>query len=145
MPSPCPAFTVGYEGKILPGLIQELTAAKVQTVIDVRERAQSRKPGFSKAALGAALARNGIEYVHLPQLGSPTAIRHEYRRTGDFEKFRAEYSAYAATQATAISTVAGLLRRRRGALLCFEVDSESCHRGILSSRLRRRGFSFSHL
>jgi uncharacterized protein (DUF488 family) len=145
MQSSCPAFTVGYEGKVLSGLIQELASARVQAVIDVRERAQSRKPGFSKAALGAALAKSGIEYVHVPQLGSPSKIRQEYRKTGNLRKFRAQYSRYAATQGTAISTVAGMLRKRRCALLCFEVDYGACHRQILSSRLQRRGFSFNHL
>lgn len=139
------AFTVGYEGKVLAGLIRELAAAKVQAVIDVRERAQSRKPGFSKAGLEAALAKSGIEYVHVPQLGSPSEIRREYRRTGDFERFRTRYARYASTQTTALATVAGLLRSRRSALLCFEGDWDTCHRQVLCSRLKRRGFSFSHL
>ena len=139
------AFTVGYEGKMISGFLQELCAARIQTVIDVRERAQSRKRGFSKVGLGAALAEKGIEYVHLPQLGSPSKIRQEYRRTGDLRRFRVRYSKYASTQGTALTAVAGLLRTRRAALLCFERDWDSCHRQILCSRLQRRGFSFSHL
>ena len=40
-------------------------------MIDVRALPLSRRPGFSKSPLKAALAEAGIEYVHLKALGTP--------------------------------------------------------------------------
>ena len=61
----------GYEGADLEGFLGTLLARGVRTVVDVRLTPISRKPGFSKRRLAAALAELGIDYVHLPALGNP--------------------------------------------------------------------------
>jgi hypothetical protein len=43
------AFTVGYEGKIVSDLIRDLTAERIKTVIDVRERAVFQLAGRSES------------------------------------------------------------------------------------------------
>ena len=48
-------FTIGYEQSTVPDLIAALQAAGVERVVDVRAVAASRRPGFSKTALGGAL------------------------------------------------------------------------------------------
>jgi uncharacterized protein (DUF488 family) len=80
-------FTIGYEGTRLPEFLNELTAAGVQTLVDVRELPQSRIPGYSKTALSAALKQKGIEYIHMRELGSPRELRHELRENGNFAAF----------------------------------------------------------
>ena len=50
-------YTTGYEGVSQDTLLQRLMPCDLQTVLDIRERAQSRKPGLSKTALGLAAAR----------------------------------------------------------------------------------------
>jgi uncharacterized protein (DUF488 family) len=139
------AFTLGYEGKSVADIITQLNSEGVRTVIDVREKALSRKPGFSKKALSVELAKNGIEYVHFPQLGSPSAVRHEYRETGDFKKFSSRYARYASTQSTFLAALVALIQVRRTALLCFEERWDECHRKILCEQLESKGVSFSHL
>jgi uncharacterized protein (DUF488 family) len=139
------AFTVGYEGKSLPEFIGDLTSQEIRTVIDVRERAQSRKPGFSKRTLSVELARSGIEYVHFPELGSPSIVRQEYRRTGDFERFSMDYEKYALTQIACIAALIALIHVRRAAILCFEDRWDECHRKVLCDYLEHTGISFNHL
>lgn len=69
-------YTVGYSGRNIHEFIQVLKDAGVLTVIDVRSVPVSRyKPDFSKNNLKNALAREGIEYVHRPELGVPRDIR----------------------------------------------------------------------
>jgi uncharacterized protein (DUF488 family) len=142
---PSTAFTVGYEGKAIRELVTELRGAGVKRVVDVRERAQSRKPGFSKAALSKFLNSAGIDYQHIPQLGSPSTVRAEYRRTGDFQKFRDEYECHLRLQAVFLAALVELIVSQRTALLCFESEWDSCHRGIICDFLKGRGFSFDHL
>ena len=50
-----PLSTIGYEGKTLAEFLDELKAVGVALLVDVRAVAASRRPGFSKTALGNAL------------------------------------------------------------------------------------------
>src|SRR3546814_13883629 len=67
-------------------LIAALRAAGLETLVDVRAVARSRRPGFSKGALSAAAAEAGIGYVHLRGLGTPVEGReaNKARRYADF-------------------------------------------------------------
>ena len=53
-------FTIGYEQATSPAVLDALTRAKVQTLVDVRAVAASRRPGFSKRQLAAGLDEHGI-------------------------------------------------------------------------------------
>ena len=77
-------FTIGYEDKTPDSLIECLREAGVQRVVDVRELPLSRRYGFSKSALAAALARAGIRYEHMRELGNPKLYRNQYK-AGDVE------------------------------------------------------------
>jgi hypothetical protein len=54
-------FTIGYEGVELKDFITALKAAGATVLLDVRELPISRRRGFSKNALKAALAEAGID------------------------------------------------------------------------------------
>lgn len=138
-------FTVGYEGLEISEFLEKLESAGVKQVVDIRERAQSRKRGFSGKPLRTELAEEGISYRHIPELGSPTAIRTRYRATRNFDSFRRDYERYLKTRETYLALLATLIAVQRTALLCFERDSAACHRSLVSHRLERRGFSFNHL
>jgi len=55
-------YTVGYEGLALEEFLQRLQSAKVQIVVDIRDVPLSRKHGFSKTALAAAIGAAGLKY-----------------------------------------------------------------------------------
>src|SRR3712207_1463977 len=73
-------FTIGYEGTTMADFVAALQAAGVARVIDVRALPLSRRPGFSKSPLRAALEEEGIDYVHLRALGTPAAGREAARK-----------------------------------------------------------------
>jgi Domain of unknown function DUF488 len=75
-------YSVGYEGMTARALVDSLVGARVATLVDVRLTPASRKPGFSRKALTAALDVAGIDYVHEPDLGNPPDNRDSFR-TGD--------------------------------------------------------------
>jgi len=125
-------FTIGYEATTVPEFLAALKQAGVERVIDVRALPLSRRPGFSKSPLRAALSEAGIEYVHLKALGTPAEGRAAARagRHADLERI------YAGQLALPEAMVQGaqmleLVAEKPSALLCFEREPAHCHRTLL--------------
>ncbi len=135
-------WTIGYEKLLPPELVNELKAAGVDRVLDVRFRPQSRRPGMSKTRLGDLLAEHGIAYEHRRALGTPADIRALFHQ-GRTEEARAAYREHVeATAADELDALAAELDGPgRTALLCLEADPAGCHRRVLSESLgaRREG------
>ncbi len=127
-------YTMGYEGISQDTLLQTLMSYDIQTLLDIRERAQSRKPGLSKTALGRAAAQCGIRYAHIRALGTPRDIRYRRKIDHDEAAFRAGFSAYLATQEAAMAALTQQAGRERCCLLCYEADVEECHRLLVAAR-----------
>ena len=125
-------FTIGYEGATVGEFLDALREAGVERVIDVRALPLSRRPGFSKSPLRAALEEVGIEYVHLKALGTPAEGRAA-ARAGRHEDMARVYASQlelpeAIAQGAQMVTLAG---ERASALLCFEREPAHCHRTLL--------------
>jgi len=118
-----------------------LKKAHASLLVDVRELAMSRRAGFGKTALAAALAREGIGYLHLRSLGCPRSIRHDYRRDGDWARYVRRFSEYIKRQGPVLDELARMALQSRCCLLCFERDYRRCHRSLVARRVvaRRRG------
>lgn len=131
-----PLATIGYEAATQADVIGRLKAAGVETVVDVRAIAASRRAGFSKTILAASLADAGIGYVHLRQLGTPKPGR-EAARKGRIGEMRAIFEDHLAEPAAQLELQAAeeLAGSRKIALLCFEADHEGCHRSVLAERI----------
>jgi uncharacterized protein (DUF488 family) len=128
-------FTVGYEGRALDEMIAELVSAGVERLFDVRELPLSRRPGFSKTALGEALRDAGIEYVHVRALGNPKPNRERYW-AGDVEGGAAVYRKHLNNGSrSALVDLADSLGDGRACLLCFERDHTECHRDVIVEAL----------
>ena len=132
-------WTIGYERLLPPELLAEIEAARVERVLDVRFRPQSRRPGMSKTRLGDLLGAHGIAYEHRRELGTPPDIRVLFR-TGRLDEAREAYRAHVeATAADALDALAAELERSpRTALLCLEADPAGCHRRVIAEALRAR-------
>ena len=109
-----------------------LQQAGVERVIDVRALPLSRRPGFSKSPLRAALQEAGVEYVHLKALGTPADGRAAARagRHAELERI------YAGQLELPEAIVQGaqmveLANEKPSALLCFEREPAECHRTML--------------
>lgn len=125
-------FTIGYEGTTMSEFIQALQSAGVKRIIDVRALPLSRRPGFSKSPLRAALEEAGIDYVHLKALGTPAEGRAAARsgRHADLERIYA--SQLELPEAVAQSALMlELAREEPSALLCMEREPAHCHRTLL--------------
>lgn len=128
-------LTVGYEGRTVPELVVLLQGARVEVLVDVRERPQSRRPAFNKSRLARALRSAGVRYAHVRALGSPAAIRHAAQADGNFARFMRKFKAYLNGQADQVTRVARLALKRRVCLLCFERSASMCHRTEVADRV----------
>lgn len=128
--------TIGYESASLEDFITTLGLGGVEILIDIRDRAQSRRKGFSKSALSEALAESGIDYVHYRELGDPKEGR-EAARDGRFEDFRKIFSKVMATKEAqdALSAIEEMAKEKRVCLMCYERDQRTCHRKIVADHL----------
>ena len=109
-----------------------LASAGVERVIDVRALPLSRRPGFSKSPLRAALAEAGIDYVHLKALGTPAAGREAARKGRHDDLLRIYAGQLELPEAIAQGAqMLELARQRPSALLCYERDPAGCHRTLL--------------
>jgi uncharacterized protein (DUF488 family) len=125
-------FTIGYEGATVGEFLATLDKAGVKRVIDVRALPLSRRPGFSKTPLSAALGEAGIEYVHLKALGTPSAGRTAARAGRHEEMARIYAGQLELPEAIAQSAqMLAMAEEKPSALLCMEREPAHCHRTLL--------------
>jgi uncharacterized protein (DUF488 family) len=143
MPAPAPhspmvpeLATIGYEGTTIDGVLHALQSARVKLLLDVRAVAQSRKPGFSKRQLAAALDQVGIGYVHLQGLGTPKPGRDAVR-AGHPERMEVIFREHMTSDRAQaqLAEAKGLVRERAACLLCFERDHRTCHRRLVAEMI----------
>ncbi len=129
-------FTIGYEGATVEDFTATLRLAKIDLVVDIRELPISRRKGFSKGALAAALEAEGIGYEHLKGLGDPKEGR-DAAKSGRFEEFIAIFTAHMQTEIARadLEKAIGLVSGKKACLLCYERDFKTCHRNIVSERI----------
>jgi len=143
-----PLFTIGYEQVSSNAVLDALSKAGVELLVDVRAVAASRRAGFSKNLLAAGVASRDIGYLHLRGLGTPAEGRHA-ARTGHYDEMRRIFEAHLATPTAQeqLDELAGLVKSgRRVCLLCFERHPEHCHRSIIAGLICERvGVEVDHL
>ena len=125
-------FTIGYEATTMGEFLAALSEAGVKRVIDVRALPLSRRPGFSKSPLKAALTEAGIDYVHLKALGTPADGR-QAARAGRQEDLQRIYAAQLDMPEAIVAAeqMRELVVEKPSALLCYEREPAECHRSLL--------------
>ena len=129
-------FTIGYEQATQPAVVAALRGAGVEVLADIRYLPLSRRPGFSKSSLRAAVEEAGIAYRHFKQLGTPEEGRAAARR-GDHATLSRVYAGQLELP-EALAQMAGLralAEDRRVCLLCYERNAAECHRSLLFDAL----------
>lgn len=132
-------YTLGYEGLSLDKYIDVLQSNNVSIVLDVREKAWSYKPGFSKTAFEAGLKKVGIRYVHVQSAGNPSSNR---KTAPSVEECLRRYKIYLESHPQCLEDLIQLIEsaehnNKTVCLTCFEKDYVQCHRSILIDRLTR--------
>lgn len=131
--------TIGYEKSTPEDFIATLKSQGIEALVDIRDRAQSRRRGFSKTALATAAEAAGIQYLHFRALGDPKEGR-EAARSGRIQEFKEIYSRVLADQPAqeALTEVINLAKSKSICLMCYERDHRHCHRKMVSDEIEKR-------
>lgn len=143
--------TIGVYGADLDAFLATLREAKVDLILDVRQRRGVRGAEYAWAnakRLEAELRGAGIVYQHVPELAPTTAMR-EAQYEADAERGEGKRSrtvlspAYVERYTEEILDRADLepiirfIGRSTAALLCVEREAAACHRSLIAARIAR--------
>lgn len=122
--------TIGYEGITIERYLNKLIENDVRLLVDVRKNPLSRKFGFSKSKLSDFLAKVGIEYKHMPELGIVSDKRKKLESKKDYESLFNEYEkTVLVDECNAVTKLHDtFLNKKRIAITCFEECYTMCHR-----------------
>src|SRR5262245_10417169 len=111
-------YSIGYQGKSLDEVCQTLAAARVDALIDVRERAWSQRPEFRKTRLRSALELHQIAYEHRPDAGNP--FRPKIGESHSAESCAARYRAHLLRHPQIIADLSERIQNGTVAFFCYE-------------------------
>jgi uncharacterized protein (DUF488 family) len=152
--------TIGVYGFDRDSFLAALAAARIELLLDVRQRRGVRGSEYAWAnaqRLQAALAEAAIDYTHVKELAPTTAMREaQYReddRRGEGKRSRTvlspEYTRLYTEQIldpAELEPLVNWIGSSRAALLCVERGPEACHRSLVAARLAADfGFRVEHL
>ncbi|HEY1864609.1 MAG TPA: DUF488 domain-containing protein [Roseiarcus sp.] len=146
-----PFFTIGHSTRPTEEFVALLTAAEVKLVIDVRTVPRSRtNPQFNRDVLPASLARHGIAYKHLPELGGLRGLQRDvspevnaFWENASFHNF-ADY-AISEEFRSGLRNLRELGHAARTSLMCAEAVWWRCHRRIITDYLIAAGEEVFHI
>ena len=146
-PAQLAIYTVGYEGRTIDSLLNDLIRNGIRQLIDVRKNALSRKYGFVGKTMARLCAEVGITYIHVPALGIPSRMRTNLSSLTAYDRLFDLYETTILPSAEeSITSVADLCTQKPSALMCFEASSSQCHRGRLARHLAPvSGLDVKHL
>ena len=132
-------YSLGYEGLTIDAFLNKLIMNNIQAVVDIRNNPQSMKYGFSKKSFSDYIKKAGMTYIHIPELGIPSAIRKGLGIKVSYEQlFRLYETDILHIQQGATAHLLDLIATYpRVALVCFEADHHFCHRHTLVEYLQK--------
>ena len=137
-------WTVGHGNLDQSSLLETLSKAEIQVLVDVRSYPWSRRnPHFNQAAISAACESSGVRYLWRECLGGKPERRDLWIEEGipDYRRMAREPGFE-----RGIDELVALVKAHRVAVMCSEVRPESCHRTqLLMPPLVRRGVQIEHL
>lgn len=143
--------TIGVYGADLDSFLATLKEAKVDLILDVRQRRGVRGHEYAWAnakRLEAELREAGIGYQHVPELAPTTSMREaQYEADaarGEGKRSRTVISTVYAERYTDeildqadLDPIVRFIGRSTAALFCVERDAAACHRSLIAARIAR--------
>lgn len=126
-------YTMGYEGLHIERFMDRLLRQGILRVIDVRNNPTSRRYGFHQSTLTRISGNLGLHYLHLPELGIPSAQRVSVRQAQDYIALLDRYETETLSrEKRSVARLADTLSKEPGVLVCMEAEPERCHRSRLA-------------
>lgn len=141
-------WTIGHSTRSEEEFISLLKNSRIKTLVDIRHYPGSRRyPHFNKDQLQHSLETNGINYIHLVDLGGrrkplPGSVNNRWRH----QAFRG-YADYMGTEAfiSAVQLLQNYAMKENTAYMCSEAVWWQCHRALVSDYLKIHGWQVLHI
>jgi uncharacterized protein (DUF488 family) len=141
-------WTIGHSTRKIEEFLGLLKAHDITALADVRRYPGSRRhPQFGQEQLAKESERQGISYVHFPELGGRRPARPDSPNTAwRNEAFRG-YADYMMTPEfkAGIERLRGLAEQKATAIMCAEALWWQCHRGLIADFLKADGQRVLHI
>jgi uncharacterized protein (DUF488 family) len=141
-------FTIGHSNRSFEEFAAVLKAHGIEVLADIRTVPKSRhNPQFNREALAAALPREGIAYLHMPDLGG---LRHPRKDSINGAWRNDSFRGYADHMQTdefaaAVERLLSEAATRRTAIMCAESVPWRCHRSLVADAAVARGVEVRHI
>ena len=141
-------WTIGHSTRSFAGLLSLLQEFEIGLLADIRSYPGSKRlPHFNKAYLEVELPKNGINYLHIKDLGGRRTPLPDSLNTalesGGFRGYADYMTAPVFKQA--VEQLEKEAFRVRTVYMCAEAYWGSCHRALLSDFLKHRGWTVIHI
>jgi uncharacterized protein (DUF488 family) len=144
-------LTIGHSTRSFDELLDLLKTNGIKCLADIRTIPRSRtNPQFNMDTLSEMLEKNGINYVHLKELGGLRRPKKDSLNKGwRNDSFRG-FADYMQTKdfERAIEQLIELARKQNEgklAFMCAESLPWRCHRSLISDYLVSKGFKVRHI
>jgi len=126
-------YSIEHSSRALSEFIDLLKYYGIELLADVRSYPKSsRFPHFSKEVLKEVLSKEGIGYLHLPELGGMRKEGYrEYMKSEEFKR--------------GISKLIELSKSNKVAFMCAEKDWRGCHRRFIAEMLVKKDIEVIHI
>lgn len=141
-------YTIGHSTRTIETFLRLLQAHGVRMLVDIRTIPRSRhNPQFNRDALPGSLGSEGIQYLHIAELGGlrPPAVDSP---NGDWrnKSFRG-FADYMQTPdfAAGLEQLTRVAALQRTAIMCAEAVPWRCHRTLVADALQILGYGVEHI
>jgi len=141
-------FTVGHGRRSAEEFKELIKEYSILRLFDVRTLPHSRfNPQFNREVLSAGLKSEGIEYVHMKELGGLRKEISGFSGNGAKSGSSRGFEDYMMTRdfKEALLILEKLAVEKRSVIMCAETSPVICHRFFLADALRNRGFEVIHI
>ena len=141
-------YTIGHSTHSIEDFLAMLQSFDVKVLADIRCLPGSRKfPHFDKENLEKVLPENGIQYLHLKDLGGRRKVNKDSKNTAWRNASFRSYADYMETEPfkSAITVLEQIALDKPTAYMCSEAVWWRCHRSMVSDYLKAEGWMVLHI
>ena len=124
-------YTIGHSNRSKEEFIDLLKRYEIEVIIDIRRFPTSKIATYKKEILRELLRKNGIDYIHLENLGGYRGGYEKWMRNKEWKKDYKKLEEIAA--------------RRKAAIMCSEKLPFRCHRRYVAMKLKANGWKVYHI
>ncbi len=141
-------YTIGHSTHSIEEFLDILNSFDIKTLVDIRSLPGSRKfPQFNKENLEVSLRQEGIQYIHMLELGGLRKVRKDSRNTRWHNASFKGYADYMETEEfeAAVAELQRIAIKSSVAYMCAEALWWRCHRSMVSDYLKTKGWKVLHI